>query len=318
MLKWFFIFIIIVVLLLIYIYNVINANEDKAIFYPTKRKLWKPDIPYKKVFINVNDENDVCNSKERKEGQEYICGWFFNNHPNKPTSLFSHGNSGNISHRSYIINLCHKLKVNLFVYDYRGYGESTGFPHKTFMREDGEAAYKYLRYYCNIPSKEIIVWGESIGGCAATHISSKYNCGGLILLSTFSSLDDAITYRYKGMKKTAAKFLTDFLSIRMDMIPNKECLQEVKCPVVIIPSPKDTMIPYICTLNNNRSIKHKHKLHIKIKGDHSSPQITSNQLKKAFDFIKLPLNDLSSDVDISGMLKDLTHFARKNNNFMRF
>ena len=243
MLNWFLIFIVIVVLLLVFVYNVINQNEDKAIFYPTRRKLWKPDVPYKEVYLNVDDETDVCSASERKSGKNYICGWHFNNFPGKACAYFSHGNSGNISHREYIIKMCHKLKMNLFVYDYRGYGESSSFPHKTFMREDGETGYKYLRNYCNIPSKAIIVWGESIGGCAATHIASKYNCGGLILLSTFSSLDDVITYRYKGMTKTAAKFLTDFLSLRMDMIPNKHCLREVKCPVVVIHSPKDTMIP---------------------------------------------------------------------------
>ena len=319
MLNWILIFFIIVILLLVCLYNIINANEDKALFFPSKRKGWKPKVPYREVFLNVKDRNDVCYRKDRKKNQEYIVCWHFNNFPGKKCCIFSHGNSGNLSHRQYIVDMCTDLKLNLLIYDYRGFGESDSYPSKKFIKEDAEIAFEYLTKHCAIPNKEIIIWGESLGGLAAVWTAHKYECGGLILFSTFSSLDDAITYRYKkGGTKTAAKLLTDFLSFRMDMLPLKHYLRKVKCPVVVVHSEEDTMIPYACSKINFHSIRHKKKLHVKIKGDHSSPNITSDQLKKIFDFCELPLDDLSSDVDITELLQDLRGFAKKHNNFMSF
>jgi len=314
--KWLLIFIIIVILLLIFVYNVINSNEDKALYYPSRKRCWKPKMSYKSVYLNVNDRKDICCSKDRRKSQEYISGWHFNNFPGAKTVIFCHGNSGNITNRQYIIEMCHKFKMNLFVFDTRGFGDSDSFPHKTFLKEDGEIAYEYLHYYCKIPNKGIIVWGESLGGLTASYIASKYKCGALILICSFSSLDDAITYRYDGTKKTAIKFVTDLLSYKMDMLPVKDYLKDVTCPVAIVHSPQDEMIPYACSWINYNSIKHANKLHLRIKGGHSSPHIKSYQLRDLFEFCDLSLENLSSDVDISEMMENLRTFAEKNNNFM--
>lgn len=94
MLKWLLIFIIIVILVLIYFYNVINQNEDKALYYPSKKCVWKPKYSYKTVFMNVNDRKDICySSKDKKKNEEYISGWHFGNFKGKKTVIFSHGTS---------------------------------------------------------------------------------------------------------------------------------------------------------------------------------------------------------------------------------
>lgn len=314
--KWVLIFLVIVVLILVIVYNIINQNENKALYYPSKRLQWKPEIDYRSVYLNVNDRTDICSSKKRKSSQEYISAWHFNNYPDCKTVLFCHGNTGNVTNREYIINICHKFKLNLLVFDYRGYGKSDSFPHKKFLKEDGEIAYEYLHYKCGIPHKEIIVWGESLGGISSSWVASKYPCAALILICTFSSLDDAITYRYEGSKKKAMKMLTDFLSIKMDMVPIKSYLAEVQCPVVIMHSTEDEMIPYACSWINYNSIQHHNKLHLKIKGGHASPDIKSHQLKQLFEFCNFSLDGLSSDLDMSQMLEQLRTFAAKHNNFM--
>lgn len=314
--KWVLIFIVILVLLLVFVYNVINANEDKALYYPSRKCIWKPTVPYKSVYLNVNDKPDICSSKERRRSQEYISGWHFDNFPGKKTVLFCHGNSGNVSHRKYIIDICHKFKLNLFVFDYRGYGRSDSFPHKLFLREDGDIAYDYLYKYCGISDEEIVVWGESLGGITASWIASRHKCAALILICTFSSLDDAISYRYEGKSKQAMKFLTNLLSYKMDMIPIKGFLNDVNCPVAILHSVEDEMIPYACSWINYNSIKHKNKLHLKIKGGHSSPDIKAEQLLKLFNFCDFSLTDVSSDIDMGDMLDNLRTYASKHNNFI--
>jgi esterase/lipase len=315
MIQWFIIVIIIIILLFVFIYNVINQNEDKILFFPSRRKGWKPDVPYKEVYLNIKDNNDICYSKkEKRKDQMYICCWHFNNFKGRPIFLFAHGTTGTINNRSYIINFCHKFKFNLLLFDYSGYGESCGSPHKLLLRENAETVHNYLNKVENIPNEDIILWAESLGCLSASYLCSKYKFGGLILLCAFSSLDDILLYQLDGYKRTAAGFLTTALSYKMDFLPVKDYLYLVKCPIVIIHSKDDEIIPYECAKINYRSIPHKNKLLVNIAGTHSSPKFTTKQLRRVFRFCDIP-DDLSSGT-INHILKDIETFAKRHNNFM--
>jgi pimeloyl-ACP methyl ester carboxylesterase len=265
--------------------------------------------------MNVDDRKDICYSeKEKKKNREYISGWHFGNFPGNKTVLFCHGNSGNVTHRRYLVDMCKKFRLNVLVFDYRGYGKSDGFPHKLFLREDGEIAYEYLHYVCKIPHEDIIVWTESLGCISGAHLCTKYKCGGLIVFSGFSSLDDIINYKFKGYTRSASSFLTLLLSCKMDLLSVKDCLSEIECPIVIVHSKTDEIIPYECSKINYNRIKHKNKLFVEIRGGHSCPEIQTKQLREIFRFCSLP-DDLSSGT-IVHMLKNVETFAKRHNNFM--
>lgn len=59
--------------------------------------------------------------------------------------------------------------MNVFVYNYRGYGASSGRPTPGNIRKDGEKIIDYLRNELGI--KRIGIHGESIGGLVASHIA---------------------------------------------------------------------------------------------------------------------------------------------------
>lgn len=313
--EWVLIVFLILVLLLIFLYNFVNDHEDKVLFCPSKKKCWKPCIKYENVFVNIKDPSDWCShKKDKKKGQSYISGWLFNNNPGKKYICFFHGNTGSIYNRKYIINFCHMFRLNLFVFDYSGYGDSCRFPHKLFLREDGEAAFNFLHKTMKVRAKDIVLWSESLGCLPAAHISSKYKCGGLILLCAFSSLDDILNNYYTGYKGMAAGLATRVLSYSVDFLPVKEYLKKVKCPVVVVHSKEDELIPYKCSEINYQSVKHSNKIRIDIEGGHSSPKIRTWQLRRIFHFCQLP-DDLSSEV-IEQMLESLETFAKRHNNFM--
>ena len=316
MITWIFTIFVILLLMYIFIYNVINQNENKALFFPSKKKHWKPKIKYENLYLNINNVNDVCKTpKDKKSSESYIHCWYFNNFKTRKTIVFYHGTSGNITDRKYIIDLCHRFKFNLFLFDYCGYGESSEFTHKFFLRENGETVHNYLNKIQKIPSKDIIIWTESLGCITGAYIASKYDCGGLILLSGFSSLDDILNCSLEGYKQQASKLLTSLLSYKMDYLPVKDYLYKVKCPVVIIHSEKDEIVPYECSKINYKNIKHKDKLFVKIGGIHSAPKIKTKQLRKILDFIDLPHHDITSKT-ISYILKDVETFAKRHNNFI--
>lgn len=316
MIKWGFIIFVVLIIIFIFIYNVIKQNEHKALFFPSHKKHWKPKIPYKNLYLNINNLNDVCHSpKEKKYNESYIHCWHFNNFKNRKTIVFFHGTSGNITNRKYIIDLCYKFKYNLFLFDYCGYGESSDFPHKFFLRENGETVYRYLNEVEKIRNHDIIIWTESLGCITGAYIASKYDCGGLIILCGFSGLDDILNYSLEGYKQQASQLLTSLLSYKMDYLPVKDYLYKVDCPVVIIHSEKDEIVPYECANINYKNIKHKDKLFVKIKGIHSAPKIKTKQLRKVLDFIDLQHSHITSK-SMSYILRDIETFAGKHNNFI--
>lgn len=307
------IWLILIVILLICIailINYISYIQHDLLFEPSRDEILydKDEYIYKDVYINVYN-NKIKKENTYKKHENYIHIRHFNNYKDKPTILFCHGNTGNISHRTYIINASMDLKVNLLLFDYRGYGKSGGIPSKRNIREDGETAYKYLDNYNkeNNNNNNIIIWGMSLGGHVASWIASKYKCKSLILLSTFSSLTDIILY--KNSYSIFGRLICYLYPIFSDVMPSKKYIRKVKCPIIIIHSHEDEIIPFNCSNTLYKNIKHEKKNHIKIKGKHSLPIITQRQFDQLLKLSKI--SDKNSDVN--KLLDDIKHVV--NNYF---
>ncbi len=314
---WLF-FIALFLVLLIVVFNSVPWAERKTLFFPSKKRHWKPDIAHENVYINIDDPTKVYHTAPDKyKCDRYIHGWYFNDYPGHKTVMFCHGNSGNISHRSYIADICKEFEMNLFIFDYRGFGYSSGEPTKKNLKKDGEVAYKFLTKYSGLDPDDIVVWGESLGGFVAVWTAAKYPCRSLILLSTFSGLDDAITnYFEPGVKRSLAYSYSSLVSMRYDVMPSRHYISKVRCPVAILHSPDDDIIPYKCAKILYNSVKHNSKVLINIKGYHSSPVITTEDLNRLFMFCDIPLPFYNRVCDVDGMLKNLETVAKRHHNFM--
>ena len=59
-----------------------------------------------------------------------------------PTLMYLHGREGNIGHRLPRLNeIVRKLHVNVFIFDYRGFGSSAGSPSEEGLKIDSESAF---------------------------------------------------------------------------------------------------------------------------------------------------------------------------------
>lgn len=297
--------ILVIIVIIIFFINFIWWFQYKVIFEPSRDMIWKPDSEYKDIMINTEyPHNSIELNHDNMEyfnGKSYINAWHFNKFEGNKVVLYCHGNCGNISHRSYIINVCDKLKLNCIMFDYRGYGRSSDVPSKDNIRQDGIIVYKYLIQYHD--PNNVIIWGESLGGHVATYIASKYKCKGLILLSTFSSLDDVIIYQMNV--PILSKIIRKLSPIIIDVLPTKKYIQKVKSPILILHSKDDKKIPYQCSLDLYKNINHSDKEFIWIKGDHALPQITSQQADKLISFIGISLKEEGIKFDITEMLNEI-------------
>ena len=96
--------------------------------------------------------------------------------------LYLHGGSGSLSDSVDDLATLHSLGINVFAFDYRGYGRSTGpTPREKRMLEDAEAAWNYLADTRHFSPKSIVVYGTGIGASLAAELAAKHAPAGLIL-----------------------------------------------------------------------------------------------------------------------------------------
>ncbi|CAE8619314.1 unnamed protein product [Polarella glacialis] len=148
----------------------------------------------------------------------------------KFTLLFSHGNAEDLGMIiQYFREVSHLLDVNIFAYDYTGYGMSTGEPSEQALYADIEAAFKYLRDIIGIPWTEVILYGRSIGSGPSIHLAKRTAVRAIVLQSPLMSI-----FR--------VAFSTS-ITLPGDMFPNIDRIGHVECPVYIVHGTKDEIIP---------------------------------------------------------------------------
>jgi hypothetical protein len=285
--------------------------QQKILFIPHDSIKWTPEddnIDYEDIMIPVNDRFSQTYYYDGKAAKKnHINAWHIVFDEKNPTIMYNHGNVGNISMRDYLVRIGQLFHLNVFLYDYRGFGRSDGVAHANTILEDGQAAYDYL--VTKVDPKNIIVWGESLGGCVATYIASKNECRNLLLMSTFSSLEDAI--KYQDYNKKLTKSLSYLTRQFLHDYSVKEWIKNVDCPIVIIHSKEDGLIPYECAEILYDSAENKCKKIMEIKGTHSAPKIEVNQLKGLFKFCKLSTK-VCPNKEIKDLLHDLENVADKH------
>ena len=202
--------------------------QAKLIFYP--------NIPSRKLTASPADIGLAYESVVIETGDHVtLNGWYIPARVPKGVLLFYHGNAGNISHRLDSLRIFYEIGLSTLIIDYRGYGQSQGRISEQGIYRDAEAAWSYLTKSKNIPANRIVVFGRSLGGAIAAYNAAGNRPGALILESAFTSVPDMAAYMYP--------MLPVRLLSRFDF-NTKKALQSVRCPVLIIHSPDDEIIPF--------------------------------------------------------------------------
>lgn len=120
-----------------------------------------------------------------------LHGWWMPHPRAVGTVLYCHGNSGSIAHQIGVFRHVRRLKVNVFGFDYRGYGRSEGQPSEGGLYADARAAYDHLVSDLGVTSESVLLFGHSLGGAVAIDCALDRPVAGLIVQSSFTHLKDA-------------------------------------------------------------------------------------------------------------------------------
>lgn len=128
---------------------------------------------------------------ESGDGVE-LHGWWIAHPRPRATILYYHGNSGSIAHQIGIFRHLRRLRVNIFAFDYRGYGRSSGQPSERGLYRDARAAWRLLTGELGQSSDSIVLFGHSLGGAVAIDAAQDCSAAGLIVQSTFTQMRDEV------------------------------------------------------------------------------------------------------------------------------
>ena len=166
-----------------------------------------------------------------------LNGWFIPHPEARSTLVWFHGNAGNVSHRVENIKLLHdQVKVNIFIFDYRGYGRSEGHPSEEGTYLDGEAAIELIRKKLGADAeKKIVLFGRSLGAAIAAEMATRFASQGLILESPFISIAEMARVMFPLLP------IGPFLQTRYDV---REKIRKLKVPLLVLHGERDEIVPF--------------------------------------------------------------------------
>lgn len=169
------------------------------------------------------------------EDRTRLHGWWIpaSRPPALAHVLLCHGNAGNIGDRVLHVRLLNDAGLDVFLFDYRGYGRSEGSPDEEGTYRDSRAARDALLRRAGVEAGRVLYLGESIGGAVALALALQAPPTGLVLQSAFTSVRDMGRLHYPFIPS----------GVVPDAYPNLRRIAELRAPLLVLHGDRDEIVP---------------------------------------------------------------------------
>ena len=256
----------------------INIITYNCIDYPliklTESVVYKPDKVDDKLYQKWMGQKNVINEKIITKSGDMIdaCLYRYNKVPSYNDEiiyLYSHGNSGWLGMVLESPTCAYLSQMTtIFIYDYRGFGKSSGKPSDSGVFEDVITAWKFLVYTKGVDPRKIILFGHSLGVSITAYLAmhliktNQVFSKTLILQNGFESAFKIISdHSPVGAWLVRSKLNTTMYLKEIDMLCN-----DIK--ILIIHSINDTLIHIRHGQNLANSMVRNDTTFIAIDGNH--------------------------------------------------
>ena len=165
--------------------------------------------------------------------------WLPAENSDAPNMLYLHGNERNIGAAFELERAArlHAMGYNLLVFDYRGYGKSTGGePSEDKVYQDAEAAWSFLVQQCGKAAKQTFIYGHSLGSAIAIELATHHpEASGVITESSFTDMVEM------GKRDFPYLPVDQILNQRFDSMSK---IGKLKIPLLLIHGTWDGRVPY--------------------------------------------------------------------------
>lgn len=258
--------------LLFYHYNV----EKKIVYSPSDKYYPVSDSIKKKTAIGHFKNFD-------NQRLEY---WYIKGEKDAPVVLYCHGNEKSMGYFQNRVKFLVDQGYGVFMFDYRGFGQSEGFPDEEGLYSDLNSMLKIIADKYKIKPKNLIIWGHSLGGAVVADIATRNDFKGVILEGTFTRLSDMRNYAAKFRSSNPAEeTLLKMIYSTIPLTQKFETIDKVariSSPLLIIHSKTDEIVP--CEMSKKLAHKNKHaKLYLAPHGQHEGTDWNNHPI---VEFIK--------------------------------
>jgi pimeloyl-ACP methyl ester carboxylesterase len=165
-----------------------------------------------------------------------LHGWWIEGKRSRATVLYCHGKSGNIGERVDVFKYLSRRRIDVFAFDYRGYGKSDDLtPSEKGFYQDVRAAHDFLVDELGVAPARMLLFGHSLGGAVAIEGAHHRPVAGLVVQSSFTDLRSVVTHRHPG------SFLMQLICRNQFKSANK--VGSLAMPKLFLHGTADTTIP---------------------------------------------------------------------------
>lgn len=242
----------ILVLVLFLIFHLI-CNQEKMLYVPDPMgNCRKPEdnpagyqspkefgMQFENVYFTTSD-------------QVKLHAWWMPAHGDvKGTLVFCHANAGNIGMRlPNYFELVRRMKLNVFAFDYRGFGNSEGEPEEKGIILDALAALEYVKSTYNIP--KCWIFGRSLGGAVAIAVARQIESydtevarhfpqiQGLLLENTFTCISELADKIFSFL--SYVRPIKDFF-LRVKWESNSRIREVRRAKILFLVGEQDELVP---------------------------------------------------------------------------
>ncbi len=202
----------------------IRSLLNSLLYFPSRTILETPDragLDYRDLRLETDDG-------------ERLHGWWIGAGADSLGHLLlCHGNAGNVGDRVLHAALLTAAGFDLLLFDYRGYGRSSGRPSEEGTYRDARAALACLLGQPGVDPARVLYLGESLGGAVALDLALERPPAGLVLLSAFTGVRDLGRLHYPFVPAAVVP----------DAYPALRSIEELQAPLLVLHGDRDDIVP---------------------------------------------------------------------------
>jgi fermentation-respiration switch protein FrsA (DUF1100 family) len=203
---------------------VIRLLLNSLLYFPSRAIIETPDragLDYRDLALETDDG-------------ERLHGWWIGARTGSLGHLLlCHGNAGNIGDRVLHAALLTAAGFDVLLFDYRGYGRSSGRPSEEGTYRDARAALACLLEQPDVDPSRVLYLGESLGGAVALDLALERAPSGLVLLSAFTGVRDLGRLHYPFVPAALVP----------DVYPTLRGIKGLEAPLLVLHGDRDDIVP---------------------------------------------------------------------------
>jgi uncharacterized protein len=202
----------------------IRSLLNAMVYFPSREIVETPDqagLEYRELVLSTYDG-------------ERLHGWWIDSRARTlGPLLLCHGNAGNGGDRVLHAALLTTVGFDVLLFDYRGYGRSSGRPSEDGTYRDAAAALSCRLEQAGVDPRRVFYLGESLGGAVALDLALDHPPAGLVLLSAFTGIRELGPVHYPFVPT----------GLIPDAYPTMRRIHALRAPLLVLHGERDEIVP---------------------------------------------------------------------------